>query len=66
MMIGKKTVVYTSGKFDMRHINHLRLIENVRGLGDIYAHHTLSGLCRIAFQECFSKMFQRLMAGKTN
>ena len=34
-MIGKKTVVYTSGTFDMLHINHLRLIEYARGLGDI-------------------------------
>ena len=34
-MIGKKTVVYTSGTFDMLHINHLRLIEYAKGLGDI-------------------------------
>ena len=34
-MIGKKTVVYTSGTFDMLHVNHLRLIEYARGLGDI-------------------------------
>ena len=34
-MIGKKTVVYTSGTFDMLHINHLRLIEYARRLGDI-------------------------------
>ena len=34
-MIGNKTVVYTSGTFDMLHINHLRLIEYARGLGDI-------------------------------
>ena len=34
-MIGKKTVVYTSGTFDMLHINHLRLIEYARGFGDI-------------------------------
>ena len=34
-MIGSKTVVYTSGTFDMLHINHLRLIEYARGLGDI-------------------------------
>ena len=34
-MIGGKTVVYTSGTFDMLHINHLRLIEYARGLGDI-------------------------------
>ena len=26
-MIGKQTVVYTSGTFDMLHINHLRMIE---------------------------------------
>ena len=31
-MIGKKTVVYTSGTFDMLHINHLRLIEYAKGL----------------------------------
>ena len=30
-MIGGKTVVYTSGTFDMLHINHLRLIEYARG-----------------------------------
>ena len=34
-MIGGKTVVYTSGTFDMLHVNHLRLIEYARGLGDI-------------------------------
>ena len=34
-MIAGKTVVYTSGTFDMLHINHLRLIEYARGLGDI-------------------------------
>lgn len=34
-MIGGKTVVYTSGTFDMLHINHLRLIEYARGLGDV-------------------------------
>ena len=34
-MIGGKTVVYTSGTFDMLHINHLRLIEYARSLGDI-------------------------------
>ena len=34
-MIGGKMVVYTSGMFDMLHINHLRLIEYARGLGDI-------------------------------
>ena len=34
-MIGGKTVVYTSVTFDMLHINHLRLIEYARGLGDI-------------------------------
>jgi glycerol-3-phosphate cytidylyltransferase len=34
-MIGGKTVVYTSGTFDMLHINHLRMIEYARGLGEI-------------------------------
>lgn len=34
-MIGGKTVVYTSGTFDMLHVNHLRIIEYARGLGDI-------------------------------
>ena len=34
-MIAKKTVVYTSGTFDMLHINHLRMLEYARGLGDI-------------------------------
>ena len=34
-MIGTKTVVYTSGTFDMLHVNHLRLIEYARGLGDV-------------------------------
>lgn len=34
-MIGKKTVVYTSGTFDMLHINHLKMIEYARSLGDI-------------------------------
>ena len=34
-MIGNKTVVYTSGTFDMLHINHLKMIEYARALGDI-------------------------------
>jgi len=34
-MIGSKIVVYTSGTFDMLHVNHLRMIEYARGLGDI-------------------------------
>jgi choline-phosphate cytidylyltransferase/glycerol-3-phosphate cytidylyltransferase len=34
-MIAGKTVIYTSGTFDMLHINHLRMIEYARGLGDI-------------------------------
>jgi len=34
-MVAGKTVVYTSGTFDMLHINHLRLIEYARRLGDI-------------------------------
>lgn len=34
-MIGKKIVVYTSGTFDMLHVNHLRLLEYARGLGDV-------------------------------
>lgn len=34
-MIGEKTVVYTSGTFDMLHINHLNMIEYARKLGDI-------------------------------
>ncbi len=34
-MVGKKSVVYTSGSFDMLHINHLKMIEYARALGDI-------------------------------
>lgn len=34
-MIGNKTVVYTSGTFDILHINHLKMIEYARALGDI-------------------------------
>ena len=34
-MIGNRTVVYTSGTFDMLHINHLKMIEYARALGDI-------------------------------
>ncbi|MDR2407979.1 MAG: adenylyltransferase/cytidyltransferase family protein [Bacteroidales bacterium] len=34
-MITNKTVVYTSGTFDMLHINHLKMIEYARALGDI-------------------------------
>ena len=34
-MIGNKTVVYTSGTFDMLHINHLKMLEYARSLGDI-------------------------------
>lgn len=34
-MIGGKTVVYTSGVFDLLHVNHLKMIEYARGLGDI-------------------------------
>lgn len=34
-MIKNKTVVYTSGTFDMLHINHLKMIEYAKALGDI-------------------------------
>lgn len=34
-MISSKTVVYTSGTFDLLHINHLNMINYARGLGDI-------------------------------
>ncbi len=34
-MIKNKTVVYTSGTFDMLHANHLKMIEYARSLGDI-------------------------------
>lgn len=34
-MIGSKTVVYTSGTFDLFHYNHLKMIEYARALGDI-------------------------------
>ena len=34
-MIGGKTVVYTSGTYDMLHANHIKLFEYCRSLGDI-------------------------------
>ncbi len=34
-MFKEKTIVYTSGTFDMFHYNHLRMINYARGLGDI-------------------------------
>jgi choline-phosphate cytidylyltransferase/glycerol-3-phosphate cytidylyltransferase len=34
-MIANKTVVYTSGTFDMLHYNHLKMLEYARALGDI-------------------------------
>ena len=34
-MIAGKTVVYTSGTFDMLHANHIKMIEYARSLGDI-------------------------------
>ena len=34
-MIAGKTVVYTSGTFDMLHANHIKMIEYARALGDI-------------------------------
>lgn len=34
-MFKNKTIVYTSGTFDMFHINHLRMINYARSLGDI-------------------------------
>jgi choline-phosphate cytidylyltransferase/glycerol-3-phosphate cytidylyltransferase len=34
-MIAGKTVVYTSGTFDLLHYNHLKMIEYARALGDI-------------------------------
>lgn len=34
-MIKGKTVVYTSGTFDLLHINHLKMISYARSLGDI-------------------------------
>ena len=32
--------------------------------GFIYAHHAMSCMSRIAFQECFSKMYKRSLVGK--
>lgn len=32
---GKRTIVYTSGTFDLFHANHLKLIAYARGLGDV-------------------------------
>lgn len=34
-MIAGKTVVYTSGTFDMLHANHIKMLEYARSLGDI-------------------------------
>ena len=34
-MIGNKTVVYTSGTFDLLHYNHLKMLEYAKALGDI-------------------------------
>lgn len=34
-MFGEKTIVYTSGTFDMFHYNHLRMINYARALADI-------------------------------
>ncbi|MDR3129492.1 MAG: adenylyltransferase/cytidyltransferase family protein [Tannerellaceae bacterium] len=34
-MFREKTIVYTSGTFDMFHYNHLRMINYARSLGDI-------------------------------
>ena len=34
-MIAGKTVVYTSGTFDMLHANHIKMIEYARSLGEI-------------------------------
>jgi len=33
--VGKSTIVYTSGTFDIFHSNHLKMIKYARGLGDI-------------------------------
>ena len=34
-MIKEKSIIYTSGTFDMFHSNHLKMIEYARGLGEI-------------------------------
>lgn len=34
-MIGNKIVVYTSGTFDLLHVNHLKMLKYARSLGDI-------------------------------
>lgn len=34
-MIKDKIIVYTSGTFDMLHVNHLNLLDYAKGLGDI-------------------------------
>ena len=34
-MFKTKTVVYTSGTFDMFHVNHLKMIDYARNLGDL-------------------------------
>ncbi|HNW51729.1 MAG TPA: adenylyltransferase/cytidyltransferase family protein [Prolixibacteraceae bacterium] len=34
-MFNNKTIVYTSGTFDMFHVNHLKMINYARGLADM-------------------------------
>lgn len=34
-MLKEKSIVYTSGTFDMFHSNHVKMIEYAKGLGDI-------------------------------
>ncbi len=34
-MFNNKTIVYTSGTFDMFHVNHLKMINYSRGLGEM-------------------------------
>ena len=34
-MFDNKTIVYTSGTFDMFHVNHLKMINYARGLADV-------------------------------
>ena len=44
-MFKDKTIVYTSGTFDMFHYNHLRMINYARSLADILIVGVFTELC---------------------
>lgn len=60
-MINGKTVVYTVGTFDVLHVNHIRLLEYAKALGDILIVGVNSDeLCKDRGKEIINPLSDRL------